>query len=100
MHLDLSRPDPAPAELVSVAALVEEDVANLELERLGLFRRHADRGDLAEVEEAALNVRNPADTEPRRMRIALPLGVLRDAADDLGDLAERCPRPVAGDSWL
>jgi hypothetical protein len=98
--LDFARPDPTPAELVAVAALVEQDVAYLELESLCLLGGDADGGDIRQIEETSLDVRDPEIWNLDEGRIALALRVLRDAADDLGNLPQCRPRPIAFESGL
>lgn len=91
---DLPIPDPSATELVSISALIEQDVPGSEGQRAGLVRCYPNPRYLAKVEVAALDVHYSKVGDLDETRIALSLGVLRDSSDNLGDLTERRPRPI------
>ena len=92
--LDLAFPHPAAAELVAVAAFVEEDVTGLEYQLLRSAAIGSNRRNCGEVEEAPLDVRNPQIRVLDVVGVSLALRVLRDAALQVCNLTKCRPGPV------
>ncbi|KFF98050.1 hypothetical protein IQ62_27455 [Streptomyces scabiei] len=53
---DLPFPDPAPAELVAIPALIHQYVTGMKCQRLSLLCWNSDQRDLIEVQPSTLNV--------------------------------------------
>jgi hypothetical protein len=97
---DLARPDPAAAQFVAIAALIEEDISWLKFQLGRHSWWYADSGDRLEIQIATLDIRDTEIGDLDYARVVLTLRILRDSTDDFCDVTKGHAGPAASERGI
>jgi hypothetical protein len=91
--LDLTFPDPSPAQLVAVTAFVKENISRQQPEGLEFHSGNADICNRPQVKATALDVCDPQVRHFNKGGIRLFVGILGNATNYVRELTQTHPAP-------